>query len=151
MDPLCQGAVGSLADPELIREMQRWQSPLQPCYAKRGCGLAGGENDGKATGREKSQTCLAEIFLHPCHRKNPSELLQTKTPLLRAGGARTSPAPSLLCQLTLLHATPFQSSRYSHGHPLSVPRCSGASRRISLPPLHLRCCTCKAEVTIPPS
>lgn len=40
--------------------MKRWGSPLQPRHAERGCDTAPGENDGKATQREESQTQKAE-------------------------------------------------------------------------------------------
>lgn len=60
MDPLCQEAIGSLAEPELIKKTQRWQLPLQPCYAKRSCGLARGGNDG----REKSRTRVRSSSIH---------------------------------------------------------------------------------------
>lgn len=57
--PLCQTssvrAIGSLADPELIREIQRRQLPLQPCYAKRGLRLAGGKMMGKQLEERKAE------------------------------------------------------------------------------------------------
>lgn len=96
--------------------MQRWQLPLQPCYGKRGRGLAGGKMMGKRPGETKAEPGWLRSSSTHATEKNPPELLQAKTPLLRAGGVRKSPAPSLLCQLTLLHASPFQRSQYSHGH-----------------------------------